>query len=149
MCHRLLLVPVLATTSFAAPALAQNNAFQVGAHVGADVTEVSDGQGWRGGAQAALAINQRFDFYSAFTFYGGDAGALRTLLAVRGWPMGRGEDRFAAWYFGAGMVAGGGVDGTFITGVQAGADRLAPFVELQAQSPGVLDLRLGMAVRVR
>lgn len=148
MNHRLLLGPVVAIAFFATPAHGQGSGFQFGAHFGADVAQVPDGRGWRGGVQAALAIDQRFDFYSGFTFYG-DVDALRTLLAVRGWPMGRGDDRFAAWYLGAGMLAGSGVDGAFITGLQVHSGRLAPFAELQAQSPGVLDVRLGMAVRVR
>jgi len=99
---RSLAAAVALATLVAAPAFGQSSNFDVGAHLGADVAQLSDGQGWRGGAQLALAIDQRF-----------------------------------------------GTEGPFLTGIRTHTGKLGPFFEVQLQSPGDLNLRIGVAARWR
>ncbi len=144
MDQRVLLATVAALALLAAPAQGQADLFEAGAHF-AGVADRDPR--WHGGVQVALALDHRFDFYTGVTVFG--TGTTQTLLAVRAWPLGRGEQRFAGWYLGAGMLADGAVQGVFLTGVQARTGRLQPFLEAQLLSPADFDARLGFAIRVR
>ncbi len=141
---RSLAVTLALGTLLAAPALGQTDLFEAGAHFGGFADRDPR---WHGGVQVALALDDRFDFYPGVTVF--DTGDTQTLLAVRAWPLGRGEQRFAGWYLGAGMIADGGVEGAFLTGLQTRSGWLQPFLEVQALSPANLDVRLGFAARVR
>lgn len=143
--HAVLVTITLGTLS-AAPVSGQANTFDFGVHFGASVQQVVDGgDGWLGGIQAALAIDDRFDFYPGLSF-SGNGDALRPLLAVRAWPLGRAEKSFAGWYLGAGMLAD---QATFLTGVQIGSRGVRPFLQAQVVSPEDLHVLLGFAVRVK
>ena len=145
MNQRVLLGPIAALTLLTTPALAQSDLFEFGGHFGGVVAEPDDR--WHGGVQVALGLNQRFDFYTGVTVR--STATTQTLVALRAWPFGRREQRFAAWYLGAGITADGGVEGAFLTGVQTGSGRMRPFIEAQLLSPAELDVRVGFSIRVR
>lgn len=145
MDRRLPLMLVCASLA-AVPASAQSNAFDIGVLFGADVQRADRGAGLRGGIQAALAIDDRFDFYPGLTFSGDQQALLRPLLAVRAWPLGRPERSAVGWYLGGGVLSD---QATFLTGLQLRVGGIQPFLQAQFVSPEGMDLLLGLSVRVK